>query len=53
MGILDTLSEAIATNPVLTGILVVLLVLVFAAYLFLRRVFVSAKEGYASGRERR
>ena len=53
MDVLDTLAEAVAANPVLTGILVVLLILVFGAYLFVRRILVSAKEGYTTGREGR
>ncbi|WP_200862304.1 DUF7859 family protein [Candidatus Halobonum tyrrellensis] len=53
MDILDTLAEALAANPVLAGILVVLLILVFGAYLFVRRIFVSAKEGYDAGRQER
>ncbi|GAA0215037.1 hypothetical protein GCM10009000_032330 [Halobacterium noricense] len=50
MAVVDTLIDAVAANPGLTIILVVLLALVFGAYLFIRRIVVSAAEGYDQGR---
>jgi hypothetical protein len=50
MAVVDTLIDAVAANPALTVILVVLLALVFGAYLFIRRIVVSAAEGYDQGR---
>ncbi|WP_313693172.1 hypothetical protein [Halorarum halobium] len=47
--ILDLVGEAVAANPVLTAILVVLLALVLGAYLFVRRILVNARQGYESG----
>ncbi|WP_435063520.1 hypothetical protein [Halobaculum sp. EA56] len=50
MAIVDTLVDAVAANPALTVILVVLLALVFGGYLFVRRIVVNAAEGYDQGR---
>ena len=50
MSVVDTLVSAVAANPGLTAILVVLLALVFGGYLFLRKIVVSAAEGYERGR---
>ncbi|UIP00156.1 hypothetical protein Hbl1158_01935 [Halobaculum sp. CBA1158] len=50
MQIVDTLVDAVAANPALTVILVVLLALVFGGYLFVRRILVSAAEGYDQGK---
>ncbi|QLG60643.1 DUF7859 family protein [Halorarum salinum] len=47
--ILDLVGEAVAANPVLTAILVVIVALVLGGYLFVRRILVSAKEGYEAG----
>ena len=50
MVIVDTLVDAVATNPALTVILVVLLALVFGGYIFLRRIVVNVAEGYDRGK---
>ena len=50
MAVVDTLISAVTANPALTVILVTLLALVFGAYLFVRRIIVSAAEGYDQGR---
>ncbi|SHH13683.1 DUF7859 family protein [Halobaculum gomorrense] len=50
MSVVDTLVSAVAANPVLTAILVVLLALVFGGYLYLRKIVVSVAEGYDEGR---
>jgi len=51
MAVVDTLIDAVAANPGLTIILVVLLALVFGAYLFIRRIVVNVAEGYDQGRQ--
>ncbi|WP_435126609.1 hypothetical protein [Halobaculum sp. D14] len=51
MGVLDVVGEAAAQNPILTGILVVIVLLLLGAYLFVRRIFVSAREGYEQGKQ--
>ncbi|QLG28495.1 hypothetical protein HUG10_13455 [Halorarum halophilum] len=51
--VLDLLGEAVAANPVLTAILVVMIALLLGAYLFVRRILVSAKEGYRAGQSER
>lgn len=48
--VLDLLGEAVAANPVLTAILAVIIALLLGAYLFVRRILVSAKKGYQAGR---
>ncbi len=50
MSVVDTLVAAVAANPGLTAILVVLLALVFGGYLYLRKIVVSVAEGYDQGR---
>ena len=50
---LDLLGEAVAANPVLTGILVVMIALILGAYIFIQRILTSAKEGYQAGRSDR
>lgn len=51
MVIVDTLVDAVAANPALTVILVVLLALVFGGYIFLRRIVVNVAEGYDQGKQ--
>ena len=48
--VLDLLGEAVAANPVLTAILVVMIALILGAYFFVQRILVSAREGYEAGR---
>jgi len=40
----------VQVDPVLVGIVVVILIVVFAAYLFLRRIATGFKEGLNQGR---
>ena len=48
--VLDLVGEAVAANPVLTAILVVLIALILGAYLFIQRILTSARQGYEAGR---
>ena len=45
-GVVDALVEFASREPVLVGIVVVMLVFVFLGYLFLRRTVASAREGF-------
>jgi hypothetical protein len=44
-GFIDTL----ANDPILVGLIVVMLLFVFFAYLFVRRTLTGLREGYESG----
>ena len=42
----DAIVDSIAGDPVFAGLLVVLLLFVFFAFLFVRRTLTSMREGY-------
>ncbi len=44
--------DYLVNNPVFTGLLVVILLFVFFAYLFVRRTVTGVQEGYDQGRRR-
>lgn len=44
--VLDGLVEFVARDPLLVGIVVVMLAVVFFVYLFVRRTMMNAREGY-------
>lgn len=48
----DAVVEFVARDPVLVGLVVVMLVFVFFGYLFLRRTVMSVREGFEDGYER-
>jgi len=41
--------ETLANDPILVGLIVVMLLFVFFAYLFVRRTLTGLREGYESG----
>jgi hypothetical protein len=48
----DGIVDVFVSNPVFTGLLVVMLAFVFFMYLLLRRTLLGLREGYDSGRGR-
>lgn len=49
---LDGVIDFFASNPVFTGLLVVMLAFVFFMYLLVRRTVLGLREGFDSGRGR-
>lgn len=50
MGILSDIAAGIAANPVLSALVLLILIVIFGGYLFIRRIAISAKEGFEEGR---
>ena len=48
-GVVDAVVSFLADEPVLAGMMVLMVVIVFVVYLFLRRTLLSVREGYESG----
>jgi flagellar biogenesis protein FliO len=42
----DAIADAVAGDPVFAGLVVLLLLVVFLAYLFVRRTLLNMREGY-------
>lgn len=49
-GLLDPLFDFVGQNPILVGLVVVMLGFVFFMYLFVRRTLTGLREGYDQGR---
>ena len=52
VGQVDGVVDFVASNPVVSGLLVVMLAFVFFMYLLVRRTLLGLREGYDSGRGR-
>ncbi len=51
MSILSDIAAGIAANPVLSLLVAVILIAIFAGYFYIRKVALSAKRGFEEGRQ--